>query len=43
MTEHEAEVRPDMLCPLRNMPVRKYAGLLDEIAGHCYKVFKKTA
>jgi len=32
-----------MLCPLRNMPVRKYAGLLDEIAVHCYKVFKKTA
>jgi len=29
------------VCPRRNMPVNAYAGLLEQMALHCRKVFKK--
>jgi len=32
-----------MLVPTRNMPLSQYIGLLEQVAIHCKKVFKKQA
>lgn len=31
------------LCPSKNMPVNEFVGLLEKVAIHCKKVFKKKA
>lgn len=38
--------RPDghyTICPIRNMPVNEFVGLLESIVVYCKKVFKKKA
>ncbi len=30
-----------MLCPTRNMPLSQYVGLLEQVAIHCKKLYKK--
>ncbi|MGH1487339.1 MAG: hypothetical protein ACRBCI_14085 [Cellvibrionaceae bacterium] len=32
-----------MIVPIRNMPLNQYVGLLEQVAIHCKKVYKKQA